>query len=128
MDKIEDAFDTFYNEFKDWTKKQILHRTFDIILKDTEEIGEKDKEIERLKAREQECLDAYRRARQDVTEIESKYVYIKYVIDELEKYVKGRIDELKKQEKELNIKLTSELNEVYTFYGKIIELKEGNNE
>ena len=49
MAKIEDAFDTFYNEFKDWTKKQILHRTFDIILNDTEEIGEKDKEINRLK-------------------------------------------------------------------------------
>lgn len=49
MNKKEDGFELFYNEFKDWTKKQLLHRTYDIILKDTEEIGEKDKEIEKLK-------------------------------------------------------------------------------
>ena len=48
MSKKEDGFELFYNEFKDWTKKQLLNRIYDIILKDTEEIGEKDKEIERL--------------------------------------------------------------------------------
>lgn len=71
MDKMEYTFDDFYNEFKDWTKKQILHRTFDIILKDTEEIEEKDKEIERLIA--------------ESTEWESKCYKYQDIINELEK-------------------------------------------
>lgn len=40
---LNDGFDYFYNEFKDWTKKQILHRTYDICL----ENADKDKEIEK---------------------------------------------------------------------------------
>lgn len=48
MVSMEDGFDIFYNEFKDWTKEQLLHRIYDIILQDTEEIGEKDNEIEQL--------------------------------------------------------------------------------
>ena len=44
MANIKDGFYDFYNEFKEWTKKQILHRTYDICL----ENADKDKEIERL--------------------------------------------------------------------------------
>lgn len=45
------------------------------------------------------------------------------IINKLEKYANRRIDELKEQENKLNIKLTSELNELYTFLGMIIGLK-----
>jgi hypothetical protein len=56
-------------------------------------LEEKDKEIKRLKAREEECMNAYLRARQDVSEYEGKYVVAKYVIDELEKWLeKLKID------------------------------------
>ena len=44
MSNINDGFNDYYNEFKDWTKKQILLRTFDICL----ENADKDREIERL--------------------------------------------------------------------------------
>lgn len=55
-------------------------------------LEEKDKEIERLKAREEECMNAYLRARQDVSEYEGKYVVAKYVIDELEKWAKEELE------------------------------------
>ena len=48
MANMQDGFNDFYNEFKDWTKEQLLHRLYDIILQDVEEIGEKNKEIDRL--------------------------------------------------------------------------------
>lgn len=41
---LDEGFEDFYNEFKEWTKKQILHRTYDICL----ENADKDKEIDRL--------------------------------------------------------------------------------
>lgn len=41
---LDEGFEDFYDEFKEWTKKQILHRTYDICL----ENADKDKEIERL--------------------------------------------------------------------------------
>jgi len=41
---LNDGFNDFYNEFKDWTKKQILHRTYDICL----ENADKDREIDKL--------------------------------------------------------------------------------
>ena len=40
--KIQNAFNGFYNEFKDWTKEEILQRTFDIIL----ESSDKDRQLE----------------------------------------------------------------------------------
>ena len=49
---------------------------------------EKEKEIDRLKAREQECIDKYLAESKYRGEIEGKYVLAKYVIDELEKWLK----------------------------------------
>ena len=133
MNKKEDGFELFYNEFKNWTKKQILHRTFDIILKDTEEIGEKDKEIERLKAREEECMNAYLRARQDVSEYEGKYVVAKYVIDELEKWLEEEQTRLARECSNIyedglgRTRLVNEdiFNEITRIKDKLKELKEG---
>ena len=44
MANMQDGFNDFYNEFKEWTKEQILHRTYDICL----ENADKDREIERF--------------------------------------------------------------------------------
>jgi len=40
-----DTFDRFYNEFKDWSKEDILRRTYNIILDD----ADKTRQIEQLK-------------------------------------------------------------------------------
>lgn len=39
-----DTFDRFYNEFKDWSKEDILRRTYNIILDD----ADKTRQIEQL--------------------------------------------------------------------------------
>ena len=67
-------------------------------------IEEKDKEIERLKAREEECMNAYLRARQDVSEYEGKYVVDEYIINELEKW-------LEENDKQLCLRKLRELKE-----------------
>lgn len=48
---------------------------------------EKDKEIERLKAREQECIDKYLAESKYRSKIEGKYVVDEYIINELEKWL-----------------------------------------
>ena len=59
----------------------------DVCLKKDYEIYLKDKEIERLKAREQECIDKYLAESKYRSEIEGKYVVDEYIINELEKYI-----------------------------------------
>ena len=54
-------------------------------------LEEKDKEIERLKAREQECIDKYLAQSKYRSEVEGKYVLAKYVVDELEKWLEEYI-------------------------------------
>ena len=58
-----------------------------------------------------------------IFELKEENERLNNIINELEKYANRRIDELKEQENKLNIKLTSELNELYTFLGMIIGLK-----
>ena len=48
MANMQDGFNNFYNEFKNWSKKQLLHRIYDICLVDNEQITQKEKEIDRL--------------------------------------------------------------------------------
>ena len=50
----------------------------------------KDKEIERLKKREQECIDHYLVSCKYASEMESKYISANYVINELEKWLKEK--------------------------------------
>jgi hypothetical protein len=50
--KIQNAFNDFYNEFKDWTKEEILQRTFDIIL----ESSDKDRQLETYENMRKEVL------------------------------------------------------------------------
>lgn len=52
-----------------------------------EEIKSQDKEIERLKKREQECIDHYLVQCKYASEMECKYISADYVINELEKYL-----------------------------------------
>lgn len=51
-------------------------------------LKEKDKEIERLKKREQECIDHYLVQCKYASEMEGKYITANYVINELEKDIK----------------------------------------
>ena len=53
---------------------------------------EKDKEIERLKKREQECIDHYLVSCKYASEMESKYISANYVINELEKDLDRQIE------------------------------------
>lgn len=53
----------------------------------------KDKEIERLKAREEEITQKYLSATKYASEIEEKYVVDEYIIDELEMYLKRKVEE-----------------------------------
>ena len=48
----------------------------------------KDKEIERLKKREQECIDHYLVQCKYASEMEDKYITANNIINELEKYIK----------------------------------------
>lgn len=50
---LDEGFEDFYDEFKEWTKKQILHRTYDICL----ENADKDNEIERLRKENQQLKE-----------------------------------------------------------------------
>lgn len=49
------------------------------------------KEIERLKKREQECIDHYLVQCKYASEMEGKYISANYIINELEKELKNRI-------------------------------------
>ncbi|MBR2245561.1 MAG: hypothetical protein IKN65_00645 [Clostridia bacterium] len=60
---------------------EILHKAIQ------RELDRKDKEIERLKTREQECIDRYLAESKYRGEVEGKYVHAKYIIDELEKWL-----------------------------------------
>ena len=51
------------------------------------QLQQKDKEIERLKKREQECIDHYLVQCKYASEMESKYISANYVINELEKWL-----------------------------------------
>ena len=51
--KIQNAFNDFYNEFKDWTKEEILQRTFDIIL----ESSDKDRQLEAYENMRKEAIE-----------------------------------------------------------------------
>jgi septum formation topological specificity factor MinE len=51
--KIQNAFNDFYNEFKDWTKEEILQRTFDIIL----ESSDKDRQLEAYENMRKEIIE-----------------------------------------------------------------------
>lgn len=48
-----DAFDRFYNEFKDWSKENILRRVYDIILDDVD----KTRQIEQLEKENKKYKD-----------------------------------------------------------------------
>lgn len=93
----------------------------------------KDKEIERLKAREEECMNAYLRARQDVSEYEGKYVVAKYVINELEKYLEEEQIRLARENSNIyedslgkTILVNDDIfNEITRIKDKLKELKEG---
>ena len=47
-----DTFDRFYNEFKDWSKEDILRRTYNIILDD----ADKTRQIEQLENIRKEAI------------------------------------------------------------------------
>lgn len=47
-----DTFDRFYNEFKDWSKEDILKRTYNIILDD----ADKTRQIEQLENIRKEAI------------------------------------------------------------------------
>lgn len=53
-------------------------------------IKEKDKEIERLKKREQECIDHYLVQCKYASEMEDKYITANNIINELEKCIKDK--------------------------------------
>lgn len=53
--KIQNAFNGFYNEFKDWTKEEILQRTFDIIL----ESSDKDRQLEAYENMRKELIKEF---------------------------------------------------------------------
>ena len=74
------------NEFGvSYTRLEELH---DFVIKqDLKHQEQKDKEIERLKAREQECIDKYLSMSKYANEMESKYIIEKYIVDELEKWL-----------------------------------------
>ena len=97
----------------------------DIEITDTEswnkaisKIDEKDKEIERLKTREQECIDKYLAESKYRGEREGKYVLAKYVIDELEKFLNDYVKIFKD-----NDTFRDRLLFTYAILGKIKELK-----
>ena len=48
-----DTFDRFYNEFKDWSKEDILRRTYNIILDD----ADKTRQIEQLENIRKEVIE-----------------------------------------------------------------------
>lgn len=48
-----DTFDRFYNEFKDWSKEDILRRTYNIILDD----ADKTRQIEQLENIRKEAIE-----------------------------------------------------------------------
>ena len=48
-----DTFDRFYNEFKDWSKEDILKRTYNIILDD----ADKTRQIEQLENIRKEAIE-----------------------------------------------------------------------
>lgn len=75
------------NKNKDPLKQQELsqERASCIVQKYRTLTEEKDKEIERLKAREQEISKMYLAGHKYASEMEGKYILAKYVIDELEK-------------------------------------------
>ena len=58
----------------------------------SKKIKEQEAEIERLKKREQECIDHYLVQCKYASEMESKYISANYVINELEKYLKKVIE------------------------------------
>ena len=62
----------------------IYEEAYDKLYKENQE---KDKEIERLKAREEEISKMYLAGHKYASEMEGKYILAKYVIDELEKWL-----------------------------------------
>ena len=86
-ERIEKLYESGYvNEFN-YLENQLQEARYlvTILHKQTKE---KDKEIEGLKAREQECIDKYLVESKYRSEIEGKYVVDEYIINELEKWAK----------------------------------------
>lgn len=92
--------------------------------------SKKDKEIERLKAREQECIDKYLAESKYRSEIEGKYVLTKYVIEELEKWLEQEYAVAKANsiEEPDNPEWYIKWNERKNILDKLKALKEGKNE
>ena len=74
-------------------------------------------EIERLKTREQECIDKYLSMNKYANEMESKYIIEKYIVDELEKWLE---EDLKEQYRDCGHRN----NIIREVYNKLKELKE----
>lgn len=90
----KDYGNNFANDFKDLYIKQ-------------------QQEIERLKKREQECIDHYLVQCKYASEMEEKYITANNIINELEKDVKERIDFYKQEIKEFQDDLfTSNYEEI----------------
>ena len=57
-----DTFDRFYNEFKDWSKEDILRRTYNIILDD----ADKTRQIEQLENIRKEAINKLKEHQYDL--------------------------------------------------------------
>lgn len=71
-----DTFDRFYNEFKDWSKEDILRRTYNIILDD----ADKTRQIEQLENIRKEAIEYINHATigADSSPIEDSWLYNLY--------------------------------------------------
>jgi len=86
-----------------------------------EYVDDLKEEITRLKAREEECMNAYLRATKYASEMEGKYVVDEYIINQLEKFFKYEYDN---EVRPLNDRKIS----VWTIcLDKLKELKEGSD-
>lgn len=98
-----------------------------------DKIEEKDKEIERLKAREEKISKMYLAGHKYASEMEGKYVLAKYVIDKLEKYLEEEQTRLARECSNIyedglgKTRLVNEdiFNEITRIKNKLKELKEG---
>ena len=83
-----DTFDRFYNEFKDWSKEDILRRTYNIILDD----ADKTRQIEQLEERCEYLERSNNRREEEIMELRDENVDLVSKNNKLENIRKEAIE------------------------------------
>ena len=96
--------DVDYNEYKETLSENMKlivenHRLEEVEKEHQKLNGELREEVERLKKREQECIDHYLVQCKYASEMEDKYIIANNIINKLEKYL---IEEIEDYDKNIN--------------------------